>query len=268
MVTSDNDINNDIQENLIQYNPYRLAELARLAIGARSISEFCDQTQLSKSFVSRILNAKLSSPPAKRTLCRFAGPQANPENGVRLQDMLVAAGYSVSVDTLLSSNDNDESTSTNVVQGDYSESAKFGVDIILNALMESGYGEEYSIEFQPSAFSLKIKQGEFDSRIVCIPAFCSIENSLKAIQVSVLTKLILSMSHYAVETSIFFVMTNNYQLFNELINSFHVIPKMKLAVLLVNKDFRGFSKQEIISSKKTIDNLEDKDIEEFPIVFC
>lgn len=274
MVTRENDIDNNIQTESNQYNPSRLSELAQLAIGTRSIADFCEQTQLSKSFVSRILNAKLSGPPSKRTLCKFAGSHASPQNGVRLEDMLVAAGYDTTIDTSMSSkhcpSEGDyETTLTNMVQMHFSEFPAFGLSILINALMTKGYGTEYSIEFQPSVFSLEIKQlTDFDLKIVCIPAFCNSESGIMNIQVSVLTRLILSMSHYAVDKSIFFVMTDNDQLYYELINSLPVVPKMKLAVLLINKDYNGFSKQEIIASKEFLECLEKSDFERFPINFC
>lgn len=269
MVTPENNIRNDIEKNSIQYDPYRLAELARLAIGTRSISDFCEQTQLSKSFVSRILNAKLSAPPARRTLCRFAGPQATPENNISLKDMLMAAGYSTTIDepTLSESTlagEENESELTNMVQMHFSKSPTFGLSVFLNALMANEYGEAYSIEFQPSVFSLKIR--DFDYKIICIPAFCNSESAIKTVQVSVLTTLIMSMSNYAADKSIFFVMTNNGQLYNELISTLAVVPKMKLAVLLTNEDGDGFSKQDVVSSKNSC--LDNNDIEDFPILFC
>lgn len=254
------------ENNLIQYDPYRLAELARLAIGTRSISDFCEQTQLSRSFVSRILNAKLSAPPAKRTLCRFAGSQADPENNISLNDMLMAAGYSTTLSKSTLSGEEDESELTNMIPMHLSDSPALGLSVFLNALIANGYGEEYSIEFQPNAFSLEVRKStDFDFKIIGIPAFCNSESAIKTVQVGVLTTLIMCMSNYAVDKSIFFVITNNGQLYNELVSTLAVVPKMRLAILLTNEDGDGFSKQDVISSKDTC--LDNNDIEDFPILF-
>lgn len=269
MVNSNLDADNGINKNTTEYDSVRLADLARRAIGTRSVAEFCADTKLSKSFVSRILNGKLVNAPTKRTLYRFAGSNAKPQNGVTLGDMLIASGYGATTEDFLISDEfeaeeRERLTLAEGIQLYFSQSPAFGLNLLLDVLINKGYGKSYSIEFELGMFSLKIKPLENQyTNIVAIPAFCNDDSTITAIQVAVLTSLISSINVHQVSESLFFVMTDNMQMYQLLLNSLPVLQNMKLAVLLTNKSYNGFSKQDSI-----ISDAHDRKPEEFPLNLC
>ena len=71
-----------------QFDPTRLAILARRIVGERTVQDFCEERGLSRSLVSRILNGTLKAPPRMRSVYRFAG-----EDTAMADEMLVACGY-------------------------------------------------------------------------------------------------------------------------------------------------------------------------------
>lgn len=269
MVNNNMDADNGINKNSIEYDRVRLADLARRAIGTRSVAEFCAETKLSKSFVSRILNGKLVSAPTKRTLYRFAGSNAKPQNGVTLGDMLIASGYeATTVDFSISdeyeAEEKERLSLSEGIQLYYSQSPAFGLNLLLDVLITKGHGTKYSIDFELGMFSLKIKPlGSQYANIVVIPAFCNDDSTITAIQVAVLTNLITSINIHPVSESLFFVMTDNMQMYQLLLNSLPVLQNMRLAVLLTNESYNGFSKQDVI-----ISDAHDRKPEEFPLNLC
>lgn len=269
MVNNNVDADNSISKNPIGYDPIRLADLASRAIGTRSVSEFCFETKISKSFVSRILNGKLVNAPTRRTLYRFAGNNAKPQNGVTLGDMLNAAGYETTTVDLSRSDgyEIEESEGLSLAEGIqlyYSQSHALGLHLLLDVLITKGYGPTYSIDFEPGMFSLKIKSLENKySSIVAIPAFCNADSEIIAVQVAVLTNLISSLNVHLVSESLFFVMTNNMQMYRLLLDTLPVLQNMRLAILLTNADFNGFSMQDSINL-----GAYDNKSEEFPLILC
>lgn len=244
-------------KKLSKYDPKRLAELARSAIGDRSVSAFCQQTNLSRSFVSRIVNAKLNSIPAKRTLARFAGAATNPQNGVTLKDLLIAAGYDVCENDVMDiSIYNLESNKclnlSERIQQYYTQTPAFCLNLLLNVLISKGFGTSYYIDFKPGVFSLTTKLSNSTStKIIGIPAFCNDNTAITSVQVAALTSLVSAINTYPVSESIIFVITDNSQLYDKFIDTLPVLPQMQLSVLHTNEHYDGFSKQQIVSPQKS-----------------
>lgn len=265
MVNSNLDADKSIIKDSIEYDPNKLAELARRAIGTRSVAEFCAETDLSKSFVSRLLNAKLPNAPTRRTLYRFAGKYAKPQNGITLGDMLNASGYEAAIEDFSftdASLNNEKLSLSEEIRLNYSQAPAFALYLMLNVLIAKGIGQTYSINFELGVFSLKIKP--LDNRyttIIGIPAFCNDDSAIMPIQVAVLTNLISSVNNHTVNESLFYVMTDNSKMYNLLFESLPVLQNMKLAVLLTNKSFNGFSQQDTITLNKA-----DNEFTEFPLI--
>lgn len=74
----------------LNFNPSELANLTNLAIGSRKIESFCKSSNLSRSFVSKVLNCRLPAIPRKRSLYKLASAS----NGrVTANQLLLACGY-------------------------------------------------------------------------------------------------------------------------------------------------------------------------------
>ncbi len=71
-----------------QFNPQELAKIGVEFIGKKTIKQVCDETSLSRSIVSRILNGSLKNPLTVRTIYRFSNGNSNVA-----KEMLSACGY-------------------------------------------------------------------------------------------------------------------------------------------------------------------------------
>lgn len=266
------DVFDGIEEGSVTCDYELLSELGRQAIGTRKIESFCQTSGLSKSFVSRLVNRKLIAPPTQRSLHKFAGPAAEPQNGVTAMDMLRAAGYTVAetdgdqVDAAFK-NVTGLKDSLPLMDGIslyYSQSPAFGLNLFLNVLVDMGLGMRYSIQFQPGMFS--IQANSIQMQLIGIPAFCMDEQGIKAVRLSAMQRFVMALDMYPKEESLFFILTDQVKLYELLRDSFPVIEGVKVAVLL-SEDYERFSKQVTLGSR-ALNGHDDPKIENFPLILA
>ncbi len=150
------------------YDKAQLAELAKLAIGGRTLREFANQSGLSEGFLSRLTTGKLESAPTRRSLTKLTAETSKPQNGITLGAVMAAAGYPYVVATdeekRLAPGDR-EAVPTDVL------TAAFPAYLAASTLEGSGQlGHRYSSENQREMFVIS-SRGSKD--IVGIPAFCA-----------------------------------------------------------------------------------------------
>ena len=68
-----------------------LNELIKKLIGDRSFRQTSIDSGVANSYISGIINGKYK--PSIKILQKLTAPEANPQNGVTLEDLMVAAGY-------------------------------------------------------------------------------------------------------------------------------------------------------------------------------
>ena len=75
------------------YDGQKLAYLVKMAIGKRTLKTAAKESGLSESFLSRMATGKLPGQPARRSIEKLMAPSSNPQNGVKIHDVMLAAGY-------------------------------------------------------------------------------------------------------------------------------------------------------------------------------
>lgn len=155
----------------LAYDKARLAELAKLAIGGRTLREFAIQSGLSEGFLSRLTTSKLESAPTRRSLTKLTADTSRPQNGITLGMMMAAAGYAYTEPEPQKEKrltpSNREAVPAVVL------TAAFPAFLTASALEESGQLERrYSSENQREMFVISSKRGK---DIVGIPAFCALD---------------------------------------------------------------------------------------------
>lgn len=153
------------------YDKEKLAELAKLAIGGRTLREYANRSGLSEGFLSRLTTGKLESAPTRRSLTKLTADTSKPQNGITLGMMMSAAGYEYTEpdpqgNRRLAPSDRDAVPA--VVQ-----TAAFPAFLTASTLEASGQlGQRYSSENQREMFVITSKS---DKDIVGIPAFCALD---------------------------------------------------------------------------------------------
>lgn len=70
-----------------------LNNLIRLAQGNRSLRTYAEMSGVSASNLSRILNGRMAKTPSREMLEKLTSEEAQPQNGITLESLLLAAGY-------------------------------------------------------------------------------------------------------------------------------------------------------------------------------
>lgn len=68
-----------------------LPRLIKYLIGVRTIRETSRDTGVAASYISGMLNGKYT--PSASILKKISSPEANPQNGITLEELMIAAGY-------------------------------------------------------------------------------------------------------------------------------------------------------------------------------
>ena len=104
-----------------------LINLLKDAQGDRSLREYAEASGISASNLSRIMNSKTVKMPSRKMLEKLASENAAPQNGITLEDLLIAAGYQTEyisdIDEQVESPDN-----TNKLDVDVSNNANFKIN--------------------------------------------------------------------------------------------------------------------------------------------
>jgi len=81
-----------MNKNKSNINLAEVARITKLAIGSRSCVDFANESGLSISFISRLINCNLPSIPSRKSLLKIAVAS---EERVTCEQLLIAAGYEV-----------------------------------------------------------------------------------------------------------------------------------------------------------------------------
>ena len=140
------------------YDEKKLADLAKMVIGKRTLKTASKESGLSESFLSRLTTGKLPSQPSRRSIEKLMSPASNPQNEVKTSDVMFWAGYqytepdkkTVSLSEIISA---------------------FPVYLTAGALERSGQiGQVYSTRNKTEMFTI---QEPGKKEIVGIPAICT-----------------------------------------------------------------------------------------------
>lgn len=211
------------------FNPDRLAEQVRLAIGGRSLSNFATEAGVSKSYVSKIINGKISpdSPPSRKVLSKLADPEkAAPQNGITLADLFSSCGYSTA--ELEDKDDGFEMPAVcDAVQKYYNDALPMAaVSVLMNGLVLNGVTDLMSIKTKGSYF--EIHTPDNDETYIGIPAFCQKQDAFNLMYMAALSILLVLCSNNAT----FYIVTDNQELHQFLVARIKVPKEMRVAIVL------------------------------------
>lgn len=157
----------DINKKYI-FDPRKLAEIVNEVIGGKTIKQVCDETSLSRSIVSRLLNGSITYPPTVRTIYRFAN--GNSEVAEKLLD---ACGYPKSLNEKLSIDEESPNGTlkTSKHTETYATNKIAGLLITLSILESNGCTDHVDISYKGSGlFRIETHDGK---TVVGIPAMLS-----------------------------------------------------------------------------------------------
>ena len=240
-----NEINKEKKKSADAFDLGRLASQVRLAIGGRSLSSFAEEAGVSKSYISKIVNGKISpeSPPSRKVLIKIANPKtAAPENGITLSDLFSSCGYSIT--ELEDEAEKGKSVYIpalcSTVQKHYSKGVlpMAAVSLLMNGLAFNGAGEMMKIETKSNYFMIRIP--ESDKTYIGIPAFCRQKNAFELMYRTVLSALLVLSTMDAV----FYVLTDDREMYKRLASELQIPPKMHVSILytedyvFIEKEFK------------------------------
>lgn len=255
----DNSIEQDDNSDAAKFDPQKLAQLGRIILGENSIQEFCKNTSLSRSLVSRLINGSLEAPLTIRSIYRFAG-----SNSRIAHDMLKACGYPPeAIEQLrkmpdLQKKANQASSTPAAAQLFQNHSS--GLSLFLKVLTEHQYAEKFNIEYYvDGTFAIQSIEGH---TLVGISALCSLEGEVEIVWKRSLREFALAITRWNSINTCYMIFTNVKQLYEKLINTPNL--DFKLAVLLTT-DGKSFQSQHVIPPYGGFQEIQDGCMMDFPI---
>jgi len=221
-------INEETKMAAETFDTGKLAELVRLAIGGRSLSNFAQEAGVSKSYVSKIINGKISpdSPPSRKVLSKLVDPyKAAPQNGITLADLFSSCGYST-VELENKENSPEMPALCSTVQKYYNNALPMAaVSVLMNGLVLNGVNDLMSIDTKGSYF--EIHTPDNDEAYIGIPAFCQKQDAFNLMYTAALSILLVLCSKNAT----FYILTDNHELYQFLVARIKVPKEMRVSVL-------------------------------------
>lgn len=243
----------------VKFNSQRLAQLGRAVVGERSVQEFCKETSLSRSLVSRLLNGSLKGPPTIRSIYRFAGSNLQLAN-----EMLKACGYPTGAiehltkipDMLREAEKNFSVPSVPIL----TQNKASGLSLMLAVLADKQYGDHFNIDYRTDgSFAIQSVSGH---TLVGIPAFCTSEIEIDEVWKNAIRSFALSLTRWNSSEICYFLFTNSKQLFAKLTATPNI--NYKLAVLLTTDGYH-FHSQHVIPPYGASKEEQDESVLDFPI---
>ncbi len=216
------------------YDEKKLADLAKLVIGSRTLKSAAKDCCLSESFLSRLTTGKLPSQPSRRSLEKLMSPASKPQNNVKTSDVMFWAGYQYT------EQDKRAESLHEIISA-------FPVYLTAGALERSGQiGHAYSTKNKIEMFSIQ-EQGK--KEIVGIPAICTDSDVDKKIT-ECRWGLLSALGSYGPEIKDKFlvVVTNQEQIYD----SFDRNPLASAGgefYLALTEDLRTFTKQRPVATR-------------------
>lgn len=249
------------------FNKKLLANLGKKILNGQQVEEFCRETGLSRSFVSKLINEKLDAKPRRRSLLRMIGENCSSRNGVTAKELLLAAGYYYSEphdknEVPVNKTDCGSLPLADVISVHYAPSPTCGLSHFLDGMINHGYGRLFNIRYQPGMYRIILESTQ--QEFIVVPAFCQDSSGITAVKVSALERVVMALN-FANDFSrtFYFVITNQKTIFEDLRN-FRVLEKMLLSVLLVDDENTGFADQFLLTQDRSYSSKKEMIDKGFP----
>ena len=241
-----------------------LAKLGRIALGGKKIADAMEQTGLSRSTISKLLNRKMSGPPSVDTLRRLAGDEHSP----LFRNMLEVCGYPADLQEELNSFHSLVRNADNMSCITVSWSAEDAACSLLKGLMLKQYGTQFQIDFQEKAYFVIIinkpeKAAVKKIKVIGVPVIVNEEvcDARKLVNTAI-RGTTQGIAQCGLSDVVVLILTNSPTAFSTLRNMPNLSKQM--AVLLASKNGNAFCKQAVI---EPIEKEQDSDLV-FPFELC
>ena len=240
-----------------RFDREELAKLGRIALRGRKISDVMEESGLSRSTISKLLNGKMKAPPSVDTLRKLAGD----ENPQLFRRMLEVCGHSSEWQDGLRAFHAVVQQTDGLPEGQQARrqwSSAEAMGTLIDALEEKKYGAQFRIDYRAEGCFCALAD-ESDLRIIGVPVVINDDNcdarSVVSVAIKGITKGIVN---WGLTDVVVLVLTNSPAAFNMLKEMPNLSKRM--AVLLAAKDGKGFWEQAVVEA---IEKEGDAD-EEFP----
>ena len=240
-----------------KFDREELAKLGRIALRGRKISDVMEESGLSRSTISKLLNGKMKAPPSVDTLRKLAGDK-NPQ---LFRRMLEVCGHSSEWQDGLQAfravvQQTDGLLEDHRARRQWSSAEAMGT--LIDALEAKKYGTRFQIDYRAEGCFCALTD-ESDLRIIGVPVVVNDDKcdarSVVSAAIKGITKGIVN---WGLTDVVVLVLTNSPTAFNMLKEMPNLSKRM--AVLLAAKDGKGFREQAVVEA---IEKEGDAD-EEFP----
>ena len=241
-----------------KFDREELAKLGRITLRGRKISDVVEESGLSRSTISKLLNGKMKAPPSVDTLRKLAGD----ENPQLFRRMLEVCGHSSEWQDGLQAfrtvmQQTDGLPEDNLMKRQWSSAEAMGT--LIDALEEKKYGTQFRIDYRTEGCFCALTDVS-DLRIIGVPV---IVNDSKCDARSVVSAAIKGITkgivYWGLTDVVVLVLTNSPTAFNMLKEMPNLSKRM--AVLLTAKDGKGFRDQAVVEAIEK----EGDDDEKFPL---
>lgn len=217
----------------------RLAQLVRVAIGSKKIKTVMEETGLSRSTISKLLNANAVSLPSSDTLLKLTGGTPSP----LFWQMVEACGTTREQQQQLRNLQMLADNFTPVPQPkSFRWSSHHALCAVLRSLEQGGYGADFQIDYRSEGI-FAVDMGEQYPLLTCIPVVTDGQDSSQVLSLA-RNGLADAFTRWDLSDSLFFLLTDSqpvFELLQQLPN-----PTVRLAVALVGEDGMTFRAQQEI----------------------
>lgn len=240
-----------------KFDREELAMLGRIALRGRKISDVMEESDLSRSTISKLLNGKMKAPPSVDTLRKLAGDK-NPQ---LFRRMLEVCGHSSEWHDEIQAFRNvikqtDGLSEDALMKKQWSSAEALGT--LVDALEAKKYGTQFRIDYRAEG-CFCIRTDENKLRIIGVPVIVNDSKYDARTVVSTAIKGITQgVVYWGLTNVVVLVLTNSPTAFNMLKEMPNLSSQM--AVLLAARDGKGFREQVAV---EPIEKEDDAD-EEFP----
>lgn len=171
----------------IKFDKRRLSELVQAAAGERTISQYSDDSGLNRGLIGNIINEKLNRPPSRSSLYKLANPiTAKPQNGVKIEALLDAAGYGHDNIPISLNMGKGSLKIQDAIAASYMSSPTHSISMFLDLLIETNsLNPKRNVDIGMRGAWFWLKDIDKNTKYIVIPAFCNHESGAESMMLTI-----------------------------------------------------------------------------------
>lgn len=224
-----------------------LARYGREIKGSKTIATLTEESNLSRSFLSKLINQNLLSVPSKRSLKSLA---ILSDGKITYNQLLEAAGYLAQDEEKKDEREEDKEISFEkaIFEHFLVKPASVALQMIISILSAFEITENLHIDYSSDCFQISSEM--YSGKIICLPAFCYGENEIQGICFAVLRKLI-DIITTNTDNIYIYIVSDDIQVLETFKQMIPPIEK-KSVYLLYTQDYKNVNIQYDINAQKEV----------------